>query len=92
MNSPAHNESLKMLLVFFPVLVLSLSPGLSGAQGYQFLLPWAASLICALHQKHIGARWMYLGAMVLVVVGLGYHSDSSLLMSLIALLYVFIWL
>ncbi|MNP18160.1 hypothetical protein D3C76_1106220 [compost metagenome] len=92
MNSQTHNESLKTLLVFFPVLMLSLSPGLSGAQGCQFLLPWAASLWCASRQEHFFARWLYIGAMVLVVVGLGYHTDSSVLMSGIALLYVFIWL
>jgi hypothetical protein len=91
-NSQTNNDSLKTLLVFFPLLVLSLSPGLTGAQGCQYLLPWAASLWYVSRLTHSALRWAFICSLVLIAVGLGYHLDSSLLMSVIALLYVFIWL
>ncbi|WP_166360147.1 hypothetical protein [Pseudomonas akapageensis] len=92
MDSQARNDSLKTLLVFLPLLMLSLTPGLSGAHGCQFLLPWAAIIWYAARLEHSPLRWAIMSSLVLLAVSLRYHEDSSLIMSAIAVLYVFIWL
>lgn len=92
MNSQARNDSKKSLLVFLPLLMLSLTPGLSSAYGCQFLLPWVAIILYASRLEHSVLRWAIMGSLVLMAVSLRYHEDSSLIMSAIAVLYVFIWL
>lgn len=92
MNSQTRKNSLNTLLVFFPLLVLSLSPGLTGAQGCHLLLPWAVGIWYAARLEHLLMRWAIIGVLVVTILALGCHDESSLLMSGIALLYVFIWL